>query len=210
MDKDILKKSRILPVIVIEDAQDAVPLAEALLAGGLSAIEVTFRTTAAAESIRLIRDNVPEMTVSAGTVLTLDQAQAALDSGAQFCLSPGLDSEVVTYVLERSIPFVPGVMTPSEVQAALKLDCQHLKFFPAGAAGGVKMLKSIAAPFKSMGVQFCPTGGLNLENMAEYLALSEVFTIGGSWLAPSAQIAAGDWTGITENVRAAVDQIPAL
>lgn len=208
MSENILEKTRILPVVVIEDSEDAVPLGEALIEGGIHAIEVTFRTTAAAASIRAIRERLPEMTVSSGTVITADQAKQAIDSGAQFGLAPGLDTEIVSIFSQAGLPFVPGVMTPTDVQAALKADCRHLKFFPAEAAGGLSLLKSLIAPFKSTGVRFCPTGGIKPANMEEYLALPQVFAIGGTWLATPRQIQEKDWQTITEQARTALERCP--
>lgn len=195
-------------MVVIEDSEDAVPLGEALIEGGIHAIEVTFRTTAAAASIRAIRERLPEMTVSSGTVITADQAKQAIDSGAQFGLAPGLDTEIVSIFSQAGLPFVPGVMTPTDVQAALKADCRHLKFFPAEAAGGLSLLKSLIAPFKSTGVRFCPTGGIKPANMEEYLALPQVFAIGGTWLATPRQIQEKDWQTITEQARTALERCP--
>ncbi len=203
----MLETSRILPVVVIENANDAVPLAEAILAGGLSAIEVTFRTDAAADAIKAIREKLPEMIVSAGTVVTPDQAKRAIDAGAQFGLAPGFDADIVKQFQSAGLPFVPGVMTPTDIQSALKSNCTHLKFFPAEAAGGLSLLKSLIAPFKSMGVRFCPTGGLKPSNMADYLALPQVFAIGGTWLAKPEQIANGQWDVITAQVKDAVSKL---
>jgi 2-dehydro-3-deoxyphosphogluconate aldolase/(4S)-4-hydroxy-2-oxoglutarate aldolase len=190
----------ILPVVVIEDAEKAVPLARAMQAGGLGVIEITFRTAAAADAIRAIKSEVPEMVVGAGTVVRPTQVQAAIDCGVDFGLAPGLNPETVQTFQKHGIPFIPGVMTPSDIEAALQMDCSYLKFFPAGAAGGVAMLKAMAAPYKSHGVKFCPTGGLNLDNMNDYLSMPEVFAIGGSWLATAKQIEAGDWDTITQQV----------
>jgi len=197
-------KQPILPVIVIEDADSAVPLAQALLAGGLEVIEVTFRTAAAAEAIQRIKAEVPDMLVGAGTVVPPEQIQAAIDAKVDFGLAPGTNPDTVTAFQNANIPFVPGVMTPSDIEKALSLGCTYLKFFPAEAAGGTNMLKNMSAPYKSRGVKFCPTGGLNLGNMNDYLALPEVFAIGGSWLATPKQITAGDWDIITQQVKDAL------
>lgn len=194
----------VIPVIVLDDANDAEPLAEALIKGGLNIIEVTFRTAAAAESIERIAKAFPEMLVGAGTVVTPEQAKRAVDAGSKFGLAPGTDPETIAYFKEQDIPFIPGVMTPSDIQAAIKAGCQHLKFFPAGAAGGPKLLKAMVAPYANLGVKFCPTGGVSLDNMLDYLAMPEVFAIGGSWLATKAQIAAKDWSTITQQVREAL------
>jgi 2-dehydro-3-deoxyphosphogluconate aldolase/(4S)-4-hydroxy-2-oxoglutarate aldolase len=194
----------IIPVIVLDDANDAVPLAEALLAGGLNIIEVTFRTAAAAESIERIAQALPEMQVGAGTVVTPEQAKRAIDAGSKFGLAPGTDPETIAYFKQQGIPFMPGIMTPSDIQAAIKAGCTSLKFFPAGAAGGTKLLKAMAAPYANLGVKFCPTGGVSLDNMNDYLSMPEVFAIGGSWLATKAQIQAKDWGTVTQQVKEAL------
>ncbi len=199
-----LHKFPVIPVIVLDDANDAVPLAEALLEGGLNIIEVTFRTAAAAESIERIAKAFPEMQVGAGTVVTLDQAKCAIDSGSKFGLAPGTDPETIAYFKAQDIPFIPGIMTPSDIQSAVKAGCTSLKFFPAGAAGGPKLLKAMAAPYANLGVKFCPTGGVSLDNMNDYLSMPEVFAIGGSWLATKAQIQAKDWGSITQQVKDAL------
>lgn len=194
----------VIPVIVIDNVADAKPLANALLEGGLNIIEVTFRTQAAAGAIEAIANEFPEMLVGAGTVVTQEQAKIAIDSGSKFGLAPGTDPETIAYFNSRDTPFIPGIMTPSDIQAAIKAGCKHLKFFPAGAAGGVKMLQSMVAPYSNLGVKFCPTGGVSIDNMNDYLAVPEVFAIGGSWLATKAQIANKDWSGITTQVKQAL------
>ena len=194
----------VIPVIVIDDVADAKPLANALLEGGLNIIEVTFRTAAAAGAIESIANAFPEMLVGAGTVVTPEQAKIAIDAGSKFGLAPGTDPETIAYFKERDIPFIPGIMTPSDIQAAIKAGCEHLKFFPAGAAGGPKLLKAMATPYANLGVKFCPTGGVSLDNMHEYLSIPEVFAIGGSWLATKAQIANKDWSAITAQVKEAL------
>ncbi|MBM4153149.1 MAG: bifunctional 4-hydroxy-2-oxoglutarate aldolase/2-dehydro-3-deoxy-phosphogluconate aldolase, partial [Kiritimatiellaceae bacterium] len=199
-----LLKRPVIPVIVIDHADDAVPLAEALLKGGMDVIEVTCRTPAAAESLRRIKKAFPEMMVGAGTVVTLDQAKMCIDVGVSFGLAPGLNPDTVRFFQQNNTLFIPGVMTPSEIEQGLSLGCKMLKFFPAGAAGGVNMLKNLAAPYASYGVKFCPTGGVSLENMLEYLSLPIVSAIGGSWLATQKQIAGKEWDVITEQVKAAL------
>ena len=194
----------VIPVIVLEDANDAVPLAEALLAGGLNIIEVTFRTEAAAESIERITKAFPEMQIGAGTVVTPEQAKRAIDAGSKFGLAPGTDPETIAYFKAQGVPFIPGIMTPSDIQAAIKAGCTSLKFFPAGAAGGPELLKAMAAPYVNLGVQFCPTGGISIDNMNDYLSMPEVFAIGGSWLATKRQIQAKDWATITQQVKEAL------
>jgi len=192
-----IARQPILPVIVIDDADSAVPLAEALLTGGISSIEITFRTAAAPEAIRRIRDRLPEMFVGAGTILRVEQAKAALDAGAQFALSPGLNQSVVEYFRYTDTPFIPGVMTPSEIDHACELGCRFLKLFPAETVGGAAALKAMNAPFKHLNLRYCPTGGLTLDNMGTYLSMPEVFAIGGSWLAKREQISGGKWAEIS-------------
>lgn len=194
----------VIPVIVLEDANDAVPLAEALLAGGLNIIEVTFRTEAAAESIERITKAFPEMQIGAGTVVTPEQAKRAIDAGSKFGLAPGTDPETIAYFKAQGVPFIPGIMTPSDIQAAIKAGCTSLKFFPAGAAGGPELLKAMATPYVNLGVQFCPTGGVSIDNMNDYLSMPEVFAIGGSWLATKRQIQAKNWATITQQVKEAL------
>jgi len=195
---------RVVPVIVLDDPDHAVPLAEALLEGGIRIIEVTFRTPAAAESISRIASALPEMNVGAGTVVTLEEARRAVDSGSQFGLAPGCAPETIRYFQKHNIPFVPGIMTPSEIQSALSLDCRVLKFFPAEAAGGVAMLKNLLAPYQHFGLKVCPTGGISPTNMDSYLALKPVFAVGGSWIATREQIRNRDWAGITAQACAAL------
>lgn len=201
---DELLKRPIVPVIVIEDAVDAEPLAEALLAGGIDVIEVTFRTSAAGDAIARVKKAFPEMLLGAGTVLTTEQADRALDAGATFGLAPGLNPDVVRHFQRRGGLFIPGVMTPSEIEQGLGLGCRLQKFFPAGAAGGPSMLKALAGPYASTGVQFCPTGGVNLGNMNDYLSLPIVAAIGGSWIATKQQIADKNWAAITTQAREAL------
>jgi 2-dehydro-3-deoxyphosphogluconate aldolase / (4S)-4-hydroxy-2-oxoglutarate aldolase len=199
-----LLKRPVIPVIVIDDANDAEPLAEALLEGGLDVIEVTCRTAAAPEALRRIKKAFPEMMVGAGTVVTPDQAKMCIDTGVSFGLAPGLNPDTVRYFQENNTLFIPGIMTPSEIEQGLSLGCKMLKFFPAGAAGGVNMLKNMSAPYVSLGVKFCPTGGVSLENMNDWLSLPVVSAIGGSWLATQKQIAAKEWGVITGQVKAAL------
>ncbi|MFA5687579.1 MAG: bifunctional 4-hydroxy-2-oxoglutarate aldolase/2-dehydro-3-deoxy-phosphogluconate aldolase [Kiritimatiellales bacterium] len=203
MLEELLKRP-VIPVIVIDDANDAEPLAEALLKGGMDVIEVTCRTAAAPEALRRIKKAFPEMLVGAGTVVTPEQAQMCIDAGVSFGLAPGLNPETIKFFNQHQTLFIPGVMTPSEIEAGLALGCKMLKFFPAGAAGGTNMLKNMAAPYVSLGVKFCPTGGVNLDNMNEWLALPVVSAIGGTWLATKQQIADKQWDVITAQVKAAV------
>ncbi len=203
LQEDLLKRP-IIPVIVIDDADDAEPLAETLLAGGIDVIEITFRTAAAADAIARIAARFPEMLLGAGTVLTTDQADRAIDAGARFGLAPGLNADVVTHFRNSGGLFIPGVMTPTEIEQGMALGCSLLKFFPAGASGGIAMLKALAGPYASQGVKFCPTGGINLDNMVEYLALPVVASIGGSWIATGRQIADKNWAAITRQARDAL------
>jgi 2-dehydro-3-deoxyphosphogluconate aldolase/(4S)-4-hydroxy-2-oxoglutarate aldolase len=199
-----LLKRPVIPVIVIDNANDAEPLAEALLKGGMDVIEVTCRTAAAPEALKRIKKSFPEMLVGAGTVVTPDQAKMCIDTGVSFGLAPGLNPDTVKFFQQNKTLFIPGIMTPSEIEQGLSLGCKMLKFFPAGAAGGINMLKNMAAPYVSLGVKFCPTGGVSLDNMNDWLALPIVSAIGGSWLATQKQIAAKEWGVITEQVKAAL------
>jgi 2-dehydro-3-deoxyphosphogluconate aldolase/(4S)-4-hydroxy-2-oxoglutarate aldolase len=183
----MLRLLRLVPVIVIDDLADAVPLASAFVDGGLPCAEVTFRTPNAAEAIERISSARPDMLVGAGTVLTLQQAARAKDAGARFIVAPGFNPQVVDYCLERAIPVFPGVCTPTEIEMAIGKGLQVLKFFPAEAAGGLPFLKAVAAPYA--GVEFMPTGGINLENLASYLGFERVVACGGSWMAPAEWIA---------------------
>ena len=184
-------------ITTIDRADDAVPLAQALLAGGLNVMEITFRTAAAAESIRCVRQEVPRMAIGAGTLLTADQVQQAAAAGAQFGVSPGLNEAVLAAANNVQIPFFPGVMTPTEVDRALNLGCKYLKFFPAEPAGGAAMLKALAAPFAHTGVKFLPTGGINSTTLPGYLALPQVAAVGGSWMAEKKLVAEKAWDKIT-------------
>jgi 2-dehydro-3-deoxyphosphogluconate aldolase/(4S)-4-hydroxy-2-oxoglutarate aldolase len=199
-----LTESPLIPVIVIEDENDAEPLAEALLEGGLDVIEVTFRTAAAPAALARIIRAFPEMLVAAGTVVTREQAQRCVDLGVSFAVAPGFNPETVHLFQDNGILFIPGVLSPSEIEGAFSFGCTLLKFFPAGAAGGPKMLRALAGPYASLGVRFCPTGGVNLDNMNEYLSLPEVFAVGGSWIATKRQIVDRQWPVITQQTREAL------
>ena len=183
MNAETFLKQRLLCIAVVDDSAAAVPLAEALLAGGLRTMEIPFRTAAAAESIKRIRQALPEMAIGAGTLLAVEQVQRAMNAGAQFGVAPGLNEAVLQAAQERHLPFFPGVMTPTEVDRALNLGWKHLKFFPAEPAGGVAMLRALAGPFAHTGVQFIPTGGITAATLADYLALPQVAAVGGSWMA---------------------------
>lgn len=194
---DAISRTRVLPVVVIDDAALAVPLAEALVAGGLPTIEITLRTPAALAAISAIRKAMPQMLVGAGTILSVEQLQQAVDAGAQFGVSPGLNEAVVARAHELKVPFFPGVMTPGEVERARSAGCNVLKFFPAEAAGGLAMLQALAGPYSHAGIKFIPTGGIKRESLAAYLAQPIVFAVGGSWLAEKKLLTAKDWPAIT-------------
>lgn len=205
---DTLEKyftKKILPAVTIEDPQDALKVAEVFLEGGLKVMEITFRTKTAAESIKKIRENLPDMIVGAGTLLTPQQAEKAKKAGAHFGVAPGMNSNVITGAQKINFPFIPGVITPSEVEQALELDCTTLKLFPAKQSGGVNRLKAIAAPYKHTGVSFIPMGGINPDNISQYLAYPEVLAVGGSWLAPKSLIQKQDFAKISEKVREALN-----
>jgi 2-dehydro-3-deoxyphosphogluconate aldolase/(4S)-4-hydroxy-2-oxoglutarate aldolase len=195
---------RIVPVVVIDKAEDAVPLAEALFTSGLDVMEITLRTPAAATAIRDVREAFPSMFVGAGTILDEDQLHRAVDAGARFGVAPGLNEAIVSKALALKLPFVPGVMTPSDVERGLTLGCKLQKFFPAEAAGGVRMLQAFAGPFAATGVRFIPLGGVNASNARDYLALPIVAAIGGSWMVERKLIAERNWKIIRELTTQAV------
>lgn len=190
-----LAASGVVPVVVLDNADDAVDTAKALLAGGIDVMEITFRTAAAADSIRKVAAEVPEMLVGAGTVITLDQCKLAVDCGAKFIVAPGYDEETVAWCVENNIPVTPGCVTPTEIMAALKHGLKVLKFFPANVYGGLNAVKALAGPFG--GVKFIPTGGVNAQNLGEFAASPYVHAVGGSWVCPKADIAAHNFDKIT-------------
>lgn len=198
-----IERSGVVSVLILDNADHAVPLARALLEGGVTAMELTLRTEAALEALRRIRQEVPEMLAGVGTVLTVEQVDEVAAAGAQFAVSPGLNPDVVERAQEIGLPFAPGVMTPSEIEVAIELGCRELKFFPAIPSGGLPMLRSIRAPYAHLGIRFLPLGGVNVENMRDWLSTPGVFAIGGSWLAPRTAIDAEDWTLVTANAREA-------
>ncbi len=193
-----LQQIKIVPVIAINDAAHAVPLAKVLVENGLPCAEVTFRTDAAQASIRLMRDAYPELLIGAGTVLTTQQVDQAISAGADFIVSPGLNPTTVKYCQQRSIAIVPGVNNPSLVEQAMELGLKTLKFFPAEPSGGVAMLKALSAVYP---VQFMPTGGVNPRNVADYLAIPSVVACGGTWMVPSDLMDSGNWDEIARLVR---------
>ena len=193
---ETLKSAGIIPVIVIEKEEQAVPLARALVEGGLNVLEVTFRTKAAAGAIAAIRREVPEAIVGAGTLLTIEQLHAAKKAGAVFGVAPGFDPVIVDEAKGMLFPFCPGIATASELSQALTAGVSMVKFFPAEAAGGVKMIKNLLGAFRFTGVKFMPTGGVNLTNVSDYLAVPEIVACGGTWIVPKDALAAGDYAQI--------------
>lgn len=201
---DRILAKRIVPVVVLDSVEAAEPLAEALLAGGLDIMEITFRTAAAEASIQRIADSYPEVLLGAGTLLEVEQVKRAKNAGAVFGLAPGFNPGIVASAREVGLEFSPGVMTPSEVEGALALGCKLLKFFPAEAAGGVNMLKSLAGPYAHTGVRFVPTGGVSSSNISEYLKLPVVAAIGGSWMVDKRLVNEGKWSEITRLTKEAL------
>lgn len=200
-----LYTSGVIAVLMIDQADDAVPLARALQAGGVSGIELTLRTDSAFESLRRIRAEVPEMTIGVGTILTPQQVNAAKEAGASFGVAPGMNPRVVAEAGRIDLPFAPGVCTPTDIEIAIEAGCKVLKFFPSEPCGGLPYLRTIAAPFMHLGVKFIPLGGVGPANAAEYLQEPSVLALGGSWLAPKNLIAQGDWSAITRLARDATD-----
>ncbi|MDD7740179.1 MAG: bifunctional 4-hydroxy-2-oxoglutarate aldolase/2-dehydro-3-deoxy-phosphogluconate aldolase [Fusicatenibacter sp.] len=197
-----IQKIGIVPVVVLEDAKDAEPLAKALCEGGLPCAEVTFRTAAAEESIRIMAEKFPNMLVGAGTVLTTEQVDRAVNAGAKFIVSPGLNPVVVKYCVDKGIPITPGTTNPSDIEAALSFGLDVVKFFPAEAAGGLAMIKAMAAPYTTM--KFMPTGGINAKNINDYLAFDKIIACGGSWMVKGDLVKAGDFDKIRDLTKEAV------
>lgn len=195
---DVLKRladSIVVPVVVLEKAEDAVPTAKAMLAGGIDTMEITFRTACAPEAIKAVAENCPDVLVGAGTVLNLEQCKLALEMGAKFIVSPGFSEEVVSYCVEHGVAVAPGCVTPTEIMSAMKYGLKMVKFFPANVYGGLKAMKNLSAPF--VGMKFLPTGGVNSDNIKEYIDAPFIHAVGGSWVCPKADIAAGNWDKIT-------------
>ena len=205
---DQLSLAGLVPVIAINNAEDAVPLCKALADGGLPVAEITFRTAAAEESIRRVHEALPDVLLCAGTVLTTDQVDRAVNAGAAAIVSPGLNPEVVRYCVEKGIPVCPGTANPSDIEVALSFGLKAVKVFPAEAIGGVKLIKSMAAPYGD--VKFMPTGGINENNMLDYLSFGKILCCGGSWMVPGDAVAAKDWNRITELTRSAVNKMLGL
>ncbi|OAI09407.1 keto-deoxy-phosphogluconate aldolase [Methylomonas methanica] len=193
--KEVMTTSPVMPVMVINQLDQAVPLARALVEGGLKVLEITLRTPVALDAIRRIKAEVPGAIVGAGTIINTQTLKNAIDAGAEFIVSPGITDSLLDAALASGVPILPGVITPSEVMRLMERGITAMKFFPAEAAGGIPMLKSIGGPLPQ--VTFCPTGGVNPKNAVEYLALSNVACVGGSWMAPSELVDAGDWAEIT-------------
>lgn len=200
--KDVLNACPVMPVMVIQDADDAVPMAKALCAGGIRVLEITLRTPAAIESIRRISQEVPDAIVGAGTIINTQQLQAVTDAGAVFAISPGLTPTLLHAANQGSIALIPGIASLSELMLGMEYGYDHFKFFPAEAAGGIPMLKAIAGPIPQ--ATFCPTGGISPQNYQAYLALANVACVGGSWLVPAEAVKAKNWNAITELAKAAV------
>ena len=200
-----IEKIGIVPVVVLNDAKDAEPLAKALCNGGLPCAEVTFRTEAAEESIRIMTEKFPEMLVGAGTVLTTEQVDRAVAAGAKFIVSPGLNPKVVQYYIDKNIPVTPGTQTPSEMEKALEMGLDVVKFFPAEPAGGLKMIKAVAAPYTTL--KFMPTGGINLGNVEEYLKYDRILACGGSWMVKGDLVSAGKFDEIEKMTKDAAELV---
>ena len=200
-----LEKIRIVPVLVLNNVDSGLKMCEMLVECGLPAAEITFRTAAAEEIIRAASKRFPELYLGAGTVLNPRDLKRAFDAGARFAVAPGVNPAVVKAAVDNDLPFAPGIVTPSEVEQAHELGCTFLKFFPAEAAGGVQMLKSLVAPYKHLGLRFMPTGGITALNVGSYLDLKEVVAVGGTWLGKASDIDAGNWAGIRAAVCGAVE-----
>lgn len=195
----------VVPVIAIENADAAIPLADALIEGGLPVVEITFRTAAAAEVIRKIAKERPKLIVGAGTVLTPANLEAAKASGAAFAVAPGLNLQTVKQAQTMGLPFMPGIATPTDIELGLSLGCKHLKFFPAEALGGVGMLEALSAPYKHTGIKFMPTGGVNTTNLESYLKVETVAAVGGTWIAKKEDLANGKWDDVKNRCKAALE-----
>jgi len=202
---DRLRKIGLVPVVAFDNAEQAVETARALRAGGLDTIEITMRTAAGIDSIKAVRKEFPDMVIGAGTILTKEKAKEAVDSGAEYVVSPGYDADIVTWCVENDITVLPGCVTPGEIQQALAKGVKVLKFFPADVYGGIKALKALNGPFGPYGVTFVPTGGVDIKNLAEFVDAPFVAAVGGSWLASSKDIKAGNWAGITKSVEDSID-----
>ena len=193
---DRFARAGVVPVVVLDDAKDAIPTAKAMLAGGIDVMEITFRTAAAPDAIKAVSESCPDMLVGAGTVLNLEQCKLAVSLGAKFIVSPGFSAEIVSWCMENGVAVTPGCVTPTEIMAALDLGVKVIKFFPANVYGGLAAMKNLAAPF--VGIKFLPTGGVNAENLRQYLDAPFIHAVGGSWVCPKKEIAAGNFQAITD------------
>ncbi|MAS93601.1 MAG: keto-deoxy-phosphogluconate aldolase [Verrucomicrobiales bacterium] len=200
-------QSRLLAVLVIDDVDAAVPVAEALMAGGVKAMELTLRTDSALDAAKKIRTELPEMMLGIGTVITEDQVVQVADTGAKFAVSPGVNPAIIRKAASLDLPFGPGVMTPTDIDVAVREGCRLLKFFPAESSGGLKHLKNISAPYAHLGLKFVPLGGISTANLTEYLGNDLIGAVGGSWLAPRETIRDKNWKQIEENARTAIGLI---
>lgn len=200
---DKIKASKVVAVLVIDDAAHAVPVARALLRGGIGAMELTLRTKAALPSLKAIKEEVPDMLAGIGTILTTDQVDQVVAAGAAFGVAPGMNPRIVRHARDKGLPFGPGIMTPSDIEAALELGCRTIKFFPAETSGGLKHLEGMVAPYQHLGLDFIPLGGLNATNMVDYLKSPLISAIGGSWIAKKDVINNQDWDTIETNAREA-------
>ena len=192
-----LERSGVVAGFAVDQLEHAVPIAKALLAGGIDAIELTLRTDAALGAVKAIADHVPDILLGVGTILTPEQVVQVKEAGAHFGVSPGMNPRVISAAAGSDLPFAPGICTPSDLEAAIELGCRFVKFFPAEASGGVKFLKSMAAPYRHLGIRYFPLGGLNADNMMDYLTLDNVPTIGGSWIVDKVLVENNDWDGLS-------------
>lgn len=204
MSQDMRQKiedAGIIAVIIIEELRHALPLANSLLEGGINTIELTLRTPVALQAAQLIKKEFPDINLGMGTVLFIDQVQLVVDAGADFAVSPGCTPKIITQAMDKGLPFAPGVMTPTDIESAISLGCETLKFFPAETTGGLKHLKSMAAPYRHLGLKFIPLGGVNINNAAVYLESDLISAIGGSWVAKKELIKEEKWDTITQNAK---------
>ena len=202
---DKLGNYGVVPVIAVDTADNGLRICEALLEGGLPVAEITFRTTAAAETIKMASAHFPQMILGAGTVLNADQVKQAVDAGAKFAVAPGCNPKIVLAAQEAGLTFAPGVCTPSEIEIAMDLGCKLLKFFPAEASGGVKMLKALSGPYSHTGIKFCPTGGVSRDNLPDYLSIPIVAFVGGTWIVPKEAVKTHDWKTVAAIAKEAVE-----
>lgn len=199
-----IQKGRLVPVIALDDAADAAPLCQALSDGGLEVAEITFRTAAAPEAIKIVAEQFPDFALGAGTVTTPEELQRAIEAGAKFAVAPGCNPKILKLAEEARLPFYPGVATPSDIEAALECGCQTLKFFPAGPMGGPSMIKALYAPYGHRGIKFIPTGGISSSNIKEYLATPGVIACGGSWIVAKPLLKEKNWAKVTELTKEAL------